>query len=122
MPPKKKGKTAKEKGCQDPSDRVSPVPSSIVSDEESVKGQSDEEPAAPILSREDEQPVTKKKRRPALLLTQQQEDEIVDWIKDRPLLYSKGLKEYKDVAKKERLWEEKARELNLESTALLMTW
>ena len=36
-----------------------------------------------------------------------QEDDVVDWIKDHPLLYSKGLKEYKDVAKKQRLQDEK---------------
>ena len=46
----------------------------------------------------------------------------MEWVRDNPILYSKGLKEYKDTARKQRLWEEKARELDLESAAVLMTW
>ena len=56
------------------------------------------------------------------MLTEQQEDDVVDWIQENPLFYSKGVKEYKDTAKKQRLWDMKARELNLESSALLLTW
>ena len=71
----------------------------------------------------DTQPEKRKKKKAVpLTLTEQQEDDVVEWIRDNPILYSKGLKEYKDTARKQRLWEEKGRELNLESATVLMTW
>jgi len=45
----------------------------------------------------------KKKKRCTVVLTDEQEDDAAEWIKDNPILYSKGLKEYRDVQKKIRL-------------------
>ena len=44
------------------------------------------------------------------------EEEVSDWLIDNPFLYAKGLREYKDSVKKQRLWEKKAEELNSEAS------
>ena len=57
----------------------------------------------------DSQDASKKKpkKKPSVNLSDEHE-EMVEWIKDHPLLFSKGL-DYKDTARKKRLWEEKAK-------------
>ena len=121
MPTKKKpvaskgaGK-GKRKQCSQPPASLSPAPSSdeetnqVPSDDDSV-----ERSRPPILSEEnqtehDSQEASKKKpkKKPSVNLSDEHE-EMVEWIKDHPLLFSKGL-DYKDTARKKRLWEEKAK-------------
>ena len=48
--------------------------------------------------------------------------ELADWLKENPMLYTKSMKEYKDMAKKTDLWNSKAAELDLESESMLKTW
>ena len=47
---------------------------------------------------------------------------MVEWLKNHPLFYTKTMKEYKDIAKKVNLWNEKANELNIEGGSMLKTW
>ncbi len=35
----------------------------------------------------------------------------MEWLADRPLMYNKKIKEYKETDKKEKLWEELGKEL-----------
>lgn len=64
----------------------------------------------------------KRKKSKALLLTEEQEVDIGEWLRNHPQLYSKALKAYKDVGKKTKLWDDKARDIGLESGVLLKTW
>ena len=50
------------------------------------------------------------------------EEDIIEWLLQNPILYAKGTKEYKDTQKKQRMWEKKAKELNLESAKIQQTW
>jgi hypothetical protein len=65
---------------------------------------------------------SKRKKSKALLLTEEQEVDIGEWLRNHPELYSKALKSYKDVGKKTKLWDDKARDIGLESGVLLKTW
>ena len=65
---------------------------------------------------------SKKRRARPVNLSEAQEDSLVEWIRENPLLYSKGLKEYKDTGKKTKLWIDKAREMDIEGGATLITW
>ena len=51
-------------------------------------------------------------------LTEAQKEELIDWLKQNPCIYSKRLTEYKDAPKKEKLWEDKAKAMGLEVAAL----
>lgn len=51
-------------------------------------------------------------------LTEAQKEELIDWLKQNPCIYSKRLTEFKDVPKKEKLWEDKANAMGLEVAAL----
>lgn len=53
----------------------------------------------------------KGKKAPIVLLDDHVEQELSEWFKQHPILYDKGLKDYKDPAKKARLFEEKAASL-----------
>ncbi|XP_050711228.1 uncharacterized protein LOC126995584 [Eriocheir sinensis] len=54
-------------------------------------------------------------------LSPEQEQIMVEWLEDHPILYNKKLSSYKDTAKKERLWLEKAAELG-KPVLVLKTW
>ena len=51
-------------------------------------------------------------------LTEALKEELIDWLKQNPCIYSKKLTEYKDAPKKEKLWEDKAKAMGLEVAAL----
>lgn len=53
-----------------------------------------------------------RKRRQTTKLTPEQERDMVEWLQDHPLFYDKKLSDYKNLAKKKLLLEEKAHELN----------
>ena len=63
----------------------------------------------------------RKKRRAALNLSDQEEVHRVEWVKDNEIVYNKGLRVYKDTKRKQQLWEDKAREMNL-NVRDLQTW
>ena len=66
---------------------------------------------------------TKRQKRDkfAAVLSEGEEQTMVEWLEANPILYNKKLKTYKDTAKKEALWREKALEMQKEE-ALLKTW
>ena len=47
------------------------------------------------------------------MISDEVEEQIVDWVHDNPLLYTRGSKEFKDTAKKTKMWKDKATELGL---------
>ncbi|XP_063954089.1 uncharacterized protein LOC135153842 [Lytechinus pictus] len=51
-------------------------------------------------------------------LTEAQKEELIDWLKQNPCIYSKRLTEFKDAPEKEKLWEDKAKAMGLEVAAL----
>ena len=51
-------------------------------------------------------------------LTEAQREELIDLLKQNPCIYSKRLTEYKDAPNKEKLWEDKAKAMDLEVAAL----
>lgn len=62
----------------------------------------------------------KRKRRAPLHLTDEQEVAVAGWLEDpdQECLYNKGLKMYRDSAKKNRLWAVKAKELNVDRKSI----
>lgn len=67
-------------------------------------------------------PSRKRTKKKALLLTEEQEVNMGEWLRSHPELFTKSLKAYKDSAKKSKLWDDKADEMDVESSALLRTW
>ena len=55
---------------------------------------------------------TKRKRKDPCLLDDATADEVVNWIKDNPMLYNKGDKKYKFALKKKEMWKAKAESIN----------
>ncbi|XP_033729178.1 uncharacterized protein LOC117318291 [Pecten maximus] len=51
-------------------------------------------------------------------LTEAQKEEVIDWLKDNPSIYSKRMTDYKDPQNKEKLWEDKAADMGVEVAAL----
>ncbi|KAH3726556.1 hypothetical protein DPMN_052423 [Dreissena polymorpha] len=49
-------------------------------------------------------------------LTEAQIEEVIDWLKDTPSIYSKRLSDYKDTQNKEKIWVEKAADMGVERT------
>ena len=61
---------------------------------------------------------TKRRRRDPLTLSDATEDDVIEWLKQNPCLYDKTLKEYRNVAKKAKLWADKEVELKIEPNRL----
>ena len=57
---------------------------------------------------EEEVPDGKPRKNKNVILNEAQELELGEWLRQHPEIYAKGLRGYKDVSKKQRLWEEKA--------------
>ena len=51
-------------------------------------------------------------------LTEAQKEEVIDWLKDNPSIYSKRMADYKDSQNKDKLWEDKAADMGVEVAAL----
>ena len=47
------------------------------------------------------------------MLTDAVEGDLIEWVKQTPCLYNKGLKDYRDAQKRNRLWHDKAEELGM---------
>ena len=60
----------------------------------------------------------KRSKKDALVLREEQEEDLIDWIKAHPLIYNKGLSDYKLKVKKAALWKEKADELDTEGECI----
>lgn len=94
-------------------------------EEETVQAEIKEprSPSPPPGDGDDEiEPLVKRKKKMATILTEVQEIELKDWLLLNPMLYTKGMKEYRNTPKKIRMWELKAQEYGLESVAMLKTW
>ena len=65
--------------------------------------------------------VQDKRRKRSCNFSDGEEDELVDWVREHPILYVRTMKEYKDSAKKKLLWEGKAQQLGVDLHVLL-TW
>uniref|UniRef100_UPI003590010E uncharacterized protein isoform X1 n=1 Tax=Myxine glutinosa TaxID=7769 RepID=UPI003590010E len=72
----------------------------------------------------DDLPVLRKRRKKTarLNLSDEQEAVLVEWLQSHPELFDKGNKKYMDTVLKNKLWEEKAAELGVESGELLHVW
>ena len=103
MPPKKRVRSGEsEQGIEEESDRArSPTPSSDGGAEDRKGGE--------------------KARRKKINYSEEEEIELADWLKTHPHIYTKGLRDYKDTDKKTRLWEEKAKDMNV-NVDMLQTW
>jgi hypothetical protein len=64
----------------------------------------------------------KRKRQPATIMSEQDEATLAEWLRGHECIYRKAKKQYKDSAHKASLWADKAKEMKLESGALLQTW
>ena len=62
----------------------------------------------------------KRKNKPSYYatLTETQKEEVIDWLKDNPSIYSKRMTDYNDSQNKEKLWEDKAADMGVEVAAL----
>ena len=54
-------------------------------------------------------------------MSDEAEEEVVQWLQENPCLYDKTLKDYRNVAKKNKLWADKELELDIEKDRLA-TW
>lgn len=64
----------------------------------------------------------KKRRNLGTIMSEEDEAKIAEWLRENPCIYQKTLKSFKDAGHKSLLWQEKAKELGVESGALLKTW
>ena len=53
-----------------------------------------------------------RKKRPPVTISEEQEAAALEFLKEHTLLYDRSLKEYKDVSRREKLWEELADQLS----------
>ena len=54
----------------------------------------------------------KKKKEGGCIFSDDQEAELAEWYQQHPLFYNKKLKDYKNIQKKQRLFEEKATKMD----------
>ena len=62
------------------------------------------------------------KQRDTLVLTEDQEHQIVDWVKNHPILYSRVTKGHECQRNNEHLWIKLAEDMQVEDFRQLMTW
>ena len=55
---------------------------------------------------------SKKTKKSYRLQTEEEESQVLEWIEEHPCLLNMKNKDYKNKAKKERLWDDKANEMN----------
>lgn len=54
-------------------------------------------------------------------MSPEDEQDMVEWLQAHPIFYNKKMTSYKETAKKERMWAEKATELG-KTVLVLKTW
>lgn len=64
----------------------------------------------------------KRKTKEHANLTGEQEDEMFEWLKANPVLYSRGMNGYKDVQSRNKLWTDKAAEMGKTLKQLKDIW
>ncbi len=60
-----------------------------------------------LCAEEGSQPADKK-RKIVTDLTPEQEEDMIQWLRDHPVLWNKKLTDYKDITLKDALWQEQA--------------
>jgi hypothetical protein len=63
----------------------------------------------------------KKKKKMMTDLTAQQEQEMIDWLREHPVLWNKKLRDYKDTTLKESMWMAQAEKLGKE-VQMIKVW
>lgn len=63
----------------------------------------------------------KKKDKVVGSLTAVEEESMVEWLREHPEMYNKKLQDYKNIQKKEALWQEKAQEMG-KQVQVLQVW
>ncbi|XP_071177478.1 uncharacterized protein [Mytilus edulis] len=66
-------------------------------------------------------PKASKKSKPVIDFSPEEEQSMIEWLEANPVLYNKKLNLYKDTAKKEKLWRDKAVEMG-KSVDVLKIW
>ncbi len=56
-----------------------------------------------------------------LFLTEEQQADMIDWLKENTIIYNKRLREYRNTEKKNKLWDDKDKELGVDPIKL-QTW
>ena len=64
----------------------------------------------------------KRKRQAPTSMSEEDEATMAEWLRSHECIYRKAMKQYKDSGHKASLWADKAKEMKLESGALLQTW
>ena len=69
-------------------------------------------------------PANKRKRKEGLMMSEDKEDNVAQWILANPILYNKARRDYKDAKRKQRMWEQKAKELGVDGKTLfyILLW
>ena len=114
---KRKGKAPASKGRgrrQSPPPRPSPTPSAVA-DEEVISQQKEvqEEAGSSADSSRDVSPAAshpKKKPKKITDLIDEEEEIMALWIRENECLYNKKLNAYKDMQKKNKLWDDQAKD------------
>ena len=57
--------------------------------------------------------LTKRKRHAKQVMSADREDALIDWIRETPCLYRKGMREYRYTQKISRLWADKTTEMKI---------
>ena len=113
MPPtKKKGKKTAKCRPNSPEIESEPVVAGGI-DEESTHDNLQQQVHESL---ETDRVELKKRKKVTVNLTEAEEEDVVEWVMNHPSLYDRSLKIYKDTNKKQKLWDNKAKELDIEGT------
>ena len=129
---KAKGKAPASKGRgrgrrQSPPPRPLPTPSAVADEEEVISQPKEvhEEAGSSGDSSRDVSPAAShpKKKKPKKItdLTDEEEEVMALWIRENECLYNKKLNAYKDMQKKNKLWDDQAKEMN-KDMEMLQIW
>ena len=127
---KAKGKAPASKGRgrrQSPQPRPSPKPSAVADEDEVISQQNEvqEDDGSSGDSSRDVSPAAShpKKKKPEKItdLTDEEEEVMALWIRENECLYNKKLNAYKDMQKKNKLWDDQAKEMN-KDMEMLQIW
>ena len=61
----------------------------------------------------DQQPKSKRAKKPNVQITPAQEQEVADWVGDNTILYDKSRRDYKNTTLRDKLWADKAAEMDV---------
>ena len=84
--------------------------------------ESEEAAAEPLPTTEADIPTLKRKRKPPVTFTEDIELRVKEFLLNHSFIYIKGDKEYRNIQRKNRLWDDFAIELGIENVTSLKTW